>query len=242
MAERMTESAAVRSAVERRRARRAGERPGTSRRPTRSVIRGGCLALALVAAAAVTLPAEGQRSRQEARWASVAGAVPDEAALRTLAPILRRGGLTLFCRHAITDHDASDRGPSREQQRNLDAAGRAQSERMGRDILGAGIPVGDVRASPMFRTMDTGELAFGQVTADSRLRGSDGVDALRRLLADRPEGVRVLVSHQGTIRRVVAIGRAPLEEGDCLVLRPDGDAFEVLARMGADDWRRLPRR
>lgn len=200
----------------------------------------------LAAAAAVPAVAVAQDgSRAEGRWAEVARTVPSDGAMRHLVDELAGGGYTLLCRHAITDHGQRDRGRSRAEQRNLNHEGRAQARRWGRSIGALDVPIGEVRASPMYRTMDSAELAFGRVEADNRLRGSSQLAALLRLLAARPAAGtnRVLVSHQGTIRRVVPIGRAPLEEGDCLVLESGADSagFAVRARVGADDWIRAER-
>jgi len=184
-------------------------------------------------------PAIAQSRAPADTWSAAVREVPGAAELTRLGTELRQGGLVLFCRHAETHSGVSDTGPAREQQRNLNEGGRAQATRMGRAIRDAGIVLSDVQASPMFRTMDSAELAFGHARAAPILRGMEGTDEALRLLEQAPaEGNRVLMSHQGVIRRLVPIGRAPLREGDCLVIRPGGigSGFTVAARVGADDW------
>lgn len=96
-----------------------------------------------------------------ARPAFAATAQGAEAA--ALIAALRAGDVVAVMRHGITDRSQADRGDlaRREAQRNLDAAGRAQSVRTGRAIAALGIPLGQVLTSPVFRALDTADLAFG---------------------------------------------------------------------------------
>jgi hypothetical protein len=53
---------------------------------------------------------------------------------------------------------------------------------------------------------------------------------------------RVLMTHQGTLYRILTMFRRPeIREGDCVILRPDGETgtFEVVAKLGLADWERL---
>jgi phosphohistidine phosphatase SixA len=90
-------------------------------------------------------------------------ATAEGAAAAALVAALRGGGVVVVMRHGITDRSQADRGDlaDRAGQRNLSAAGRAQSIRTGRAVAALGLPLGAVLTSPVFRARDTAELAFG---------------------------------------------------------------------------------
>jgi hypothetical protein len=198
--------------------------------------------LGVSASVAAPPPAEAQAPGEAPakRWAQL-----DDA---SLLAALRAGGLVLACRHAITDATQDDRGPDRASQRNLSEEGRRQAEAIGRAIRAARVPIGPVLSSPMFRTRETAELAFGDTAVTLTrllLRGEPPLSELMPLYADAPpQGKnRVLMTHQGPLYRVLTMFRSPeIVEGDCAVLRPGGGTFEVLGKLGLPDWERLARR
>jgi phosphohistidine phosphatase SixA len=165
---------------------------------------------------------------------------------QALVARLRQGGLTLFFRHADTRGENCDRGGAvgvREGQRNLSAAGRAQSARLGERLAELGIPVAwPVLAGPVFRARDTAELAFGaervrvtdSLLADDYAGGRlDWVLAEHRRLfaAPVPEGeVRVLVGHRTPAILVLggALAQEALPEGGAVVLQPAEGGVRVL--------------
>jgi phosphohistidine phosphatase SixA len=162
----------------------------------------------------------------------------------TLIARLRQGGLALLCRHAMTDRSKPDARTidfeDRSTQRNLSAEGESQARQIGAEIRRLGIPIGDVRASQYFRTRESAELTFGRVTIDSTLAFNGSDDAMRRLLAAVPEARTnsAFMSHAGRIARVIdmrALGG--LEEGDCAIVEPLGDSFQVAGRIRAGEWR-----
>jgi hypothetical protein len=168
-------------------------------------------AVVLAAALLTLLPASAEaQSGYGSRWAGVTLETPPSAALRALAEELKAGGHTLLCRHAITDPEATDSGPAREQQRNLNEAGRAQARRMGPSIAAAGIPVGDVRASPMWRTHRDGHevalspKAFDLLLALVRREGAVASrnDLMREVWGDRAAILsRTVDAHVAELRR-----------------------------------------
>jgi phosphohistidine phosphatase SixA len=179
----------------------------------------------------------------------LAGCGGDEAPALTgtetaLAKALREGGVVLVMRHAKTE-TATDEvevlGDCTEQ-RNLSDDGRAQARKLGRDIRALGVPVREVRASPMCRTRETAELAFGRVTTDRTLitpgvvgtaEDDDRRIARLRTMTTAPPGTAtVLVTHTGNIGG--AFGDS-VEEGDVLVVR--GERELGVVRPG--DWARL---
>lgn len=161
-----------------------------------------------------------------------------------LANALTDGGVVLVMRHAITE-TTTDRVEvlgDCAQQRNLSAEGREQARRIGRDIEALGVPVDDVRASPLCRAKETADLAFGDSEVDRTLvsPGVTGTAAdderrirkLRAMTSAPPGSATVLVTHTGNIGG--AFDESVLE-GDVLVLR-DG---RLLGIVQPPDWKRL---
>lgn len=161
---------------------------------------------------------------------------------------LRDGGLTLVIRHATADAEISrqEKLSSCRLQRNLTEAGKEQAEAIGAGVKALKIPIGDVRSSPMCRTHDTAELAFGRVADDEDLV-SPGVigteaddrrraEALRRMASEPPpKGENtVLVTHTGNIGS--GLGEETVAEGETLVY----DAGPTLVgRVRAEQWAEL---
>ena len=170
---------------------------------------------------------------------------PDAA----LAEALRKGGYILVFRHAITDWSQRDSDgenyENRKAQRNLSDAGRTQSTEIGKAIAAAGIPIGEVQASPMWRCRDTAELAFGRHKANPDLvrRGAKPREARVRMLGTVPKkGTNtVLVTHQDQLMPLVTgLRREQLREGEALIVKPLGEGkYEVLAQVGLEQWRAL---
>jgi phosphohistidine phosphatase SixA len=168
----------------------------------------------------------------------------------SLLAALRRGGLVLACRHAMTPDGVSDRSETdRALQRNLSEEGRQQAMAIGRAVRGVRVGVCPILSSPMFRTRETASLAFGDtaVTVTPLLRGEPPLSDLMPLfLDDPPDGQnRVLMTHQGTLYRILTMfRRGEIREGDCVVLRPNDQdgTFEVVAKLGLGDWERLAKR
>jgi phosphohistidine phosphatase SixA len=155
-----------------------------------------------------------------------------------LVESLREGGHVLFIRHASTDSgmDATDDPDDCAKQRNLTDAGRVEAEAIGEAIRRFGIPVVEVRASPWCRTMETAQLAFGDVEPDDRLRASADMDEARALAADPPEdGNLVLVGHYSMAGQLFG---TQLDDGEAAVIAPGG---ELVATVTAEGWEDLAR-
>jgi broad specificity phosphatase PhoE len=157
---------------------------------------------------------------------------------------LEDGGYVLVLRHAQadpSDEGQQERLRSCSLQRNLTAAGREQARAIGAAIRDRGIPIGEVRTSPMCRTRDTAELAFGRATVDRRLLSPGVVGTIEdddrrarelRAMVDAapPAGTNtVLVTHTGNIG--AALGES-VDEGGMLVYR--GGRLE--GTIEPDDW------
>jgi phosphohistidine phosphatase SixA len=161
-----------------------------------------------------------------------------------LANALREGGVVLVMRHAMTEN-ATDREEvlgDCTTQRNLSGEGREQARRIGRDVKALGVPVDKVLASPLCRTKDTADLAFGDseprmalLSAGEEATPADDrrIRKLRAMAQQAPEGsAKVLVTHTGNIGG--AFDQSVLE-GEALVLR-DGKLLGIVA---PDEWKRL---
>jgi phosphohistidine phosphatase SixA len=159
-----------------------------------------------------------------------------------LAGDLRDGGHVLVLRHTATEtREEPESLRSCSLQRNLSAAGREQARATGATMRELEIPIGDVRASPMCRTRDTAELAFGNVTMDRRLLSPGVVGTIEddnrraRLLremveAPAPAGTNtILVTHTGNIG--VGLGES-VDEGETLVYA----GGRLVGRVEADAW------
>jgi hypothetical protein len=160
-----------------------------------------------------------------------------------LVDLLRRGGYALVFRHTATDHDATDRGPDRASQRNLTDEGAQEARAIGAAIRSLGIPIGDVRANPMYRNRETAEHAFGRATVDSTLAGSGAVSSLRAMLGTPVSrgANRVIVTRIGILSGAFeGYDIGPIDEGDCIVVEPlSAGQFHVVAHLKAMDWGRL---
>ena len=170
---------------------------------------------------------------------------------KALLAKLRDGGVTLYFRHVATDFSQNDERYVEgdcSPQRNLTDAGRADARRIGAEIERLKLPIGEVRASPYCRTIETATLIFGRADRAPEARGGpmvaegDRYAELKRLLATPPAKgtVRVISSHGNPFR---AITDAPyLQEGEAAVVAPGpGDRFTVIARIPKDRWATLDR-
>ena len=126
-------------------------------------------------------------------------------------------------------------------QRNLDADGRAQAERVGLAFRRNAIAVGPVLSSPRCRCLDTGRLAFGRAEAWSSLEGSLNdrerrqrlVGAIKARIAEHRDGPPLVLVTHGIV--VTDLTGLTIRMGEFVVLRPAGDgAFEVAGRLYVD--------
>ena len=191
---------------------------------------------------------------------ALAGAARAEPSALPVAPIsgkqvlelLRAGGLVIYFRHTSTDFGQSDEQMTSfedcSKQRNLTDRGRDEARAIGAGMRALAIPIGQVLASPMCRTLETARLAFAQASETPAVRGGgqpgDGAyGGLRRLLAQKPPagGNTVIVGHGIPFREIA--GAPHLAEGEAAVIRPKGAlGFEIVARVRADEWPALAER
>jgi broad specificity phosphatase PhoE len=115
-------------------------------------------------------------------------------------------------------------------QRNLDARGRAQAQRIGDAFRQRGISVGVVRSRPRGRCLHPARLAFGQAQSWEVLQGSlDDAERRRRQIAEIKDAIAahrtgpplVLVTHGSVVSDLTGLN---IQMGALVVLRaaPDG--------------------
>jgi phosphohistidine phosphatase SixA len=221
----------------------------------------GTASLALAFAAALTLCAPFRGWAEEATPAApaptrIVPTVPNTATVRipngadsALVTDLKKGGYILFFRHAMTnwnERDAPDADFSdRTHQRNLSAAGKTEATEIGRAIAALKIPIERVLASPMWRTRDTAELAFGAYDTTGSLfwKGPSFRETRIKMLSTPPAAGKnlVIVGHQDQLIPIVpGLRRDQLKEGDALVFRPLGDGkYRVVTQVSPADWAKL---
>ena len=172
---------------------------------------------------------------------------PPNSRPRTCWPPFARGGYTIVVRHARTDQTSIDEKDysltDRTTQRNLSGAGVGDAKLIGKIMRDAKVPFGEIIASPMFRTMETAQMAFGTPTASPTLRQVDPSPEQRALIAKAPApGTnRALVTHHFVIERnVPGITPGAIGEGEAVVVRTAADgSIELVGRFLLADWQRL---
>ncbi len=154
---------------------------------------------------------------------------------------LKNGDIVLL-RHAnapgVGDPDGFKLGDC-STQRNLDDAGRAQSQRFGELMRANKTKVGEVWSSQWCRTRETAALAFPELNARGVAafnsffaeRGREPAQAreARTLLKQwRGTGVLVVVTHQVNITSLTNVTPA---SGEAVVVRLSDDGLRTLGRF-----------
>lgn len=159
--------------------------------------------------------------------------------------LLKQGGYTMMWRHAQTDRSIADvpgQNTERYQQRNLTDVGVNLAKSVGAIFRARGIPMGEVVASPMYRTMETAQYAFGKTTPSPLLRTIDpSAEERAMLLVEPASGTnRVLVTHHFIIERnAPGIKPGDVNEGEAAIVKSDGKSLKTIAVIKNADWARL---
>jgi phosphohistidine phosphatase SixA len=195
----------------------------------------------------------------------------DSAELRRaeLMAALRSGGYTVMLRHARTDRSFQEEMASvpkeRSAQRNLNDDGIRDAALMGVVFKRYGITFGEIISSPMYRAVETAEMASGTPTTTMALRifPSTAEQAALVRQAPKPGTNRLIVTHHFVIEthvpgirpgdvgeseaavvrietHVPGIRPGDVGESEAAVIRhlPDG-GIELVGRITLDDWRML---
>lgn len=173
-------------------------------------------------------------------------------ATEVLLDNIRQGGYVLYMRHGPTDTSRPDLAPidlnDCSKQRPLSELGKKLAAAIGNAVKKAGVPVGEVMASPMCRARGTAGLAFGEDTYKldellmytSHLTKAEKVPRVARIreLVSTPVTAgenRVLVAHAPNMFDLM--GYFPKIEGTIVVFKPlGGDGFEYLGSIKPHDW------
>ena len=154
------------------------------------------------------------------------------------------GGYVLLIRHAATEPGFGDPPAFRlgdcATQRNLSAAGRDESRRLGEAFRQHRIAVGEVRTSPWCRCVDTATLAFGGASvwdalaslyndaSDEAARRQAVIDGAREFMVRTLAANLVLVTHNFNIRSLVGVSPA---QAEVVVTRVTAEGFKLVGRL-----------
>ena len=166
------------------------------------------------------------------------------ASPESIAEMLRDGGYVLVMRHASSPREVPNqraRNPrNTEGERQLDETGRAHATAVGYSFRALGIEIGEVLSSPAFRAAETLlYLGYEDAEAVEQLApGNENAAWLREKAAERPaEGMNLLiVTHAPNIAAAFGDAASGMSDGETLVVRPGGDAAQVVGRMTVEDW------
>ena len=173
---------------------------------------------------------------------------------KALLAALQSGGHIVYFRHFETGQDTPDQITADIEncwtQRNVNAQGLRDAQRIGRFFNDQKIPVGRVVASPFCRTRHSADLAFGRYeraealkilpfkdyTAEQNAVMKAGLMPFVVPPADRKN--TIIMAHDDNL---VAAGGPLLDvQGEAAVLKPDSQGgFTVVARLKPDQWRLL---
>lgn len=177
------------------------------------------------------------------------------AATRATLAELRKGGYVLYLRHGYTDNSRPDRFPNVDlndctTQRLLSDQGRSLMRDVGKALRKAQLPLGEILVSPMCRTRESAELAFGNkfnmvdglmysanMTSEEK---QPRLAELKKLLtAPLPPGSnRVLLAHAPNLADLIGFFVKP--EGTVVVFAQRGpNGYEYVASIHPNMWAEL---
>jgi phosphohistidine phosphatase SixA len=169
---------------------------------------------------------------------------------------LRDGGYIVFFRHTQTERDYADQADPDlvlgdcSTQRVLSEDGWQDARAIGAAFEDQQIPVGDVISSQYCRAWQTADLAFGSYEQRAELNFEPAEeyteeqvqamsDNLTPLLSAKPAAGEntILVGHDDVFES--ATGIYPEPQGVAYVVEPQGNGFELVARLDPDEWESL---
>lgn len=174
-------------------------------------------------------------------------APPAELRREALMDALRGGGYTVILRHARTDRsfqEVRDYVPkTRAEQRNLNDDGIRDAALMGVVLRRYGISFAEVISSPMYRCVETAEMAYGKptvTTMDLRIFPSTPEQAALVAKAPKAGTNRLLVTHHFVIEtHVPGIKPGEIGESEAVVVKSVAGTLELVGRITLEDWRQL---
>ena len=176
-------------------------------------------------------------------------ATGDSAELRRapLMTALRSGGYTVILRHARTDRSFQEERSyvpkDRSAQRNLTDEGVRDAALMGVVFRKYHVSFAEIISSPMFRSVETAEMAAGRPETTMVLRTFPSTPEQAALIArpPKPGTNRLLVTHHFVIEtHVPGISPGEIGESEAVVVRHTAAGkVEIVGRITLDDWRAL---
>ena len=188
--------------------------------------------------------------------AVLAGAQAQSPSAGELVNTLRQGGYVLVMRHANSPQtlpNATTATPGNTRlERQLNENGHRTAHAMGEALKTLRIPVGEVLASPTFRTRETvqdvglgmpktfNEIGDGS-TGYELSSYEDGARFMRARVAEVPRaGTNTfIVTHLPNIEYAFGDAYSGVAEGEAVVFRPDGRNGTAIGRITIDQWPRL---
>lgn len=170
-----------------------------------------------------------------------------QARREALMAKLRNGGYTVLLRHARTDYSTQEPQGTvpaeRSAQRNLSDEGIRDAALMGVVFRKYGISFAEVIASPMYRTVETAEMAAGHPKTTMALRVIPPTPEQVALIKTppKPGTNRLLVTHHFVIEtHVPGVQPGAVAESEAAVVShaPDGTP-QLVGFIKLDDWKAL---
>jgi phosphohistidine phosphatase SixA len=175
-----------------------------------------------------------------------------------LVTALKQGGYVIVMRHANSPQVRPDPAlvaPGNTRgERQLNENGHKTARAMGQAVKALGVPIGIVLASPTFRTLETvRDLDVGTATPFNLLGdGSEGYEYssfedsarfIRVRIAEIPKaGTNTLiVTHVPNMEQAFG-DRFSIDEGQVVVVKPDGAMGTPVGTIKIDEWPQLAAR
>ena len=173
-----------------------------------------------------------------------------------LAQMLRAGGYVIVLRHGATHADQADTDPLNHEnvakQRQLNAKGEEAAKALGEALKQIGAPVSKAITSHFNRAYQTAKLA-GFDNVEKSIDVTEGglvvspnennrrANAFRKLASTvPPAGTNVvIVSHKPNTIDAFGKDWFEVKEGEATIFKPDGAAYQVVARIQMDEWPRI---
>lgn len=181
--------------------------------------------------------------------AHILSPVEDTAQARreALMDKLRSGGYTVLLRHARTDYSVQEPQGTipaeRSAQRNLSDEGIRDAALMGVVFRKYGVSFAEIIASPMFRTVETAEMAAGKPKTTMALRvfPSTPEQAAVVRTAPKPGTNRLLVTHHFVIEKhVPGVQPGDVGESEAAVVSHAADGTpQLVGIIKLNDWKAL---
>ena len=188
-------------------------------------------------------------SEGEYNNASFSNKVSDKKLLKKL----QKGNMVIYLRHTTTEVDYADQADPDmslkdcSTQRMLNEQGIAEAEAIGAGFEANDIVIGKVITSQYCRAKDTATIAFGDYDkVDKKLNFlpfEDYTDEQLDTYHDRvapmlskgnKNGNKIIVGHDDPFEGTTNIYPDP--QGTAYVLDPQGDSFDIIARLEPNDW------